>query len=39
MQIRRYSKRTIDSYRVWIKTFILFPEKQMGTCDQIRHSG
>jgi len=28
MLVRRYSKRTIDSYLYWIKYFILFHKKQ-----------
>src|SRR5690606_26356038 len=28
MQVRRYSKRTIDSYLIWIKAFILFHGKR-----------
>src|SRR5574339_205674 len=28
MRVRRYSKRTIESYLVWIKDFILFHDKK-----------
>ena len=28
MRVRRYSRRTIDSYLYWIKYFIIFNEKQ-----------
>lgn len=28
MMVRRYSRRTIDSYLHWIKYFILFHEKR-----------
>lgn len=28
MRVRRYSRRTIDSYLYWIKYFIVFNDKQ-----------
>lgn len=29
MQVRHYSKRTIDSYLIWIKAYILFHNKKI----------